>query len=249
MSDTLLTQLSPGSRAMIVGASGGLGSALTQRLAVEPAIDTVYALSRTPIEPPAGHVMTWQADVMTESDIQLSMERACKDAPLELVIVATGALHGDGLKAEKDWRELDPERLTQAFALNAVAPAMVAKHALPALSKEGFRCFAALSARIGSIGDNRKGGWYGYRASKAALNQFIKTFSLELERKNPGALCVGLHPGTVDTGLSKPFQRFVPEGQLFSPDYAAERLLTVINALSPEDNGRCLAWDGKVIPP
>ena len=126
---------------------------------------------------------------------------------------------------------------------------MIARHALDALDRRDKAVFAALSARVGSISDNRLGGWHGYRASKAALNQIIRTLSIELARKRPDAICAGLHPGTVDTGLSEPFQRNVPDGKLFTPDYAAERLLSVIDGLTAEQSGRCFDWAGEEIAP
>ncbi len=165
------------------------------------------------------------------------------------MIVASGYLHQDGNGPEKDWRHLSAEELARNFAINATGPALVAKHFLPLLTEEGRSGFAALSARVGSISDNGLGGWYSYRASKAALNMIIRTLSVELARKKPEAFCVGLHPGTVDTGLSEPFQRNVPEGKLFTPDFAASKLLDTLGKLGPEDSGRCFAWDGQEIAP
>ena len=137
--------------------------------------------------------------------------------------------------------------MARAYQINAIGPALVAKHFLPLLATDRKAVFAALSARVGSIGNNRLGGWYAYRASKAALNMILKTLSIELARRNPSAICVGLHPGTVDTRLSGPFQRGVPGDKLFSPHRSAPCLLKVINALSPGQSGRVLAWDGKPI--
>ncbi len=168
---------------------------------------------------------------------------------LDLVIVATGVLQPDGRPPEKSWRDLDPASLARIFALNASGPALVAKHFLPLLPREGRAVFAALSARVGSIGDNRLGGWYGYRASKAALNMLLRTLAIELARKRPDAVCVGLHPGTVDTALSRPFQRNVPTDKLFTPADSARSLLRVLDKLDPEDSGGCFAWDGQRIAP
>ncbi len=125
---------------------------------------------------------------------------------------------------------------------------MVAKHFLPLLPRQGKSVFAALSARVGSIGDNRLGGWYGYRASKAGLNMIIRTLSIELTRSKPEAICVGLHPGTVDTALSRPFQSSLPPGCLFSPERSAGELLKVVDKLTCEDTGRIFAWDVNSIP-
>ncbi len=133
--------------------------------------------------------------------------------------------------------------------VNAIGPALVAKHLLPLLPRDGRSVFAALSARVGSIGDNRLGGWHGYRASKAALNMLLRCLHVELVRTRPEALCVGLHPGTVDTPLSRPFQRGVPEGRLFTPEDAAARLLAVLDGLRAEHGGCVLDHAGVVVPP
>jgi NAD(P)-dependent dehydrogenase (short-subunit alcohol dehydrogenase family) len=132
---------------------------------------------------------------------------------------------------------------------NTVVPALVAKYFLPKLSKTNRSVFAALSARVGSISDNRLGGWYAYRASKAALNMIIKTAAIEMQRVNKHAIVVGLHPGTVDSALSKPFQARVPEDRLFTPAYAADRLITVLGQLQPADTGQCWDWQGLPIQP
>ena len=132
--------------------------------------------------------------------------------------------------------------------MNATGPALFAKHFLPLLARDRKAAFAALSARVGSISDNALGGWYAYRASKAALNMLIRSLSIELARRSPQALCVGLHPGTVDTPLSVPFRGAVPDGQLFSPDHAAVCLLDVLDGLSPLDTGGVFDWAGQSVP-
>jgi NAD(P)-dependent dehydrogenase (short-subunit alcohol dehydrogenase family) len=162
--------------------------------------------------------------------------------------VATGVLHDAALQPEKTWRDISPDAFAHAFAVNATGPALIAKHFLPLLARDRRAVFAALSARVGSIEDNRLGGWTAYRASKAALHQIIRTCAIELARKNKAALCVALHPGTVDTALSAPFQRGVAPEKLFAPDYSAERLIEVIDGLSPADSGQAYAWDGARIP-
>ena len=165
------------------------------------------------------------------------------------MIVASGLLHdGAALQPEKTWRSLTAEGLQRAFAINTIGPALVAKHFLPLLAQERKAVFAALSARVGSIEDNHLGGWHAYRASKAALNMLIRTLAIELARRNDHALCVGLHPGTVDTGLSKPFQGYVAKGKLFTPARAAGQLLDVLDGLSPGHTGGLFAWDGQRIP-
>jgi NAD(P)-dependent dehydrogenase (short-subunit alcohol dehydrogenase family) len=153
------------------------------------------------------------------------------------------------MSPEKSWRALNANILLKSFATNAIGPALVAKHVLPLLPRHGKSVFAALSARVGSISDNHLGGWYGYRASKAALNQLIRTLAVELARQRKDAICVGLHPGTVDSALSRPFQSKSGEASLFTPHFAAERLLAVIDGLGPAVTGQVFAWDGQVIPP
>ena len=170
------------------------------------------------------------------------------DGPLDLVLVATGILHSDsGIQPEKRLRDIDAAAMAEVMRINAIGPALVAKHFLPLMRREAKSVFAAISARVGSIGDNRLGGWASYRASKAALNMLLRTFAIEHARTHPEGICVALHPGTVDTALSRPFQARVPQGKLFTPGDAAERLLTVLDGLGPGDSGGFYAWDGSRI--
>ena len=162
-----------------------------------------------------------------------------------LIIDATGVLQTDALKPEKSWRELDAAQMAQAFAINAIGPALLMKHFLPLLPREGSATFATLSARVGSIGDNRLGGWYSYRASKAALNQLLRTAAIELNRRSPHAICIALHPGTVDTGLSAAFAKNGLDVQ--TPELAAERLLEIIHQLTPGDSGGFFDYKGEMI--
>lgn len=228
----------------VVGAGGGLGGAFAAALEGHPAVARCLRFSRSA----EGDAIP--LDLEDEASIEAAAGRAREAAgPLHLVIVATGVLHDDqGLAPEKTWRSLDAEALGRAYRINAIGPALVAKHFLPLLAEQRKAAFAALSARVGSIADNRLGGWHAYRASKAALNQLLRTLSVELARRNPTALCVGLHPGTVDSRLSAPFQRSVPEGKLFTPAFSAARLLGVLDGLTPAESGRVFAWDGEEIP-
>ncbi|MEQ8433220.1 MAG: SDR family NAD(P)-dependent oxidoreductase [Oceanicaulis sp.] len=248
-----LTSLPQNYRALVFGATGGVGSALTSALHHDPRCGGVFAASRS--GDAVGGAAGLAFDLEDPSTIEAAVRTARDGGALHLVIVATGALHGEaGLEPEKSWRRLDADRLAEAFRVNTILPAMIARYALGALARGSKGApekavFAALSARVGSISDNRLGGWYGYRASKAALNQIIRTLAIELARKAPHAVCAGLHPGTVDTGLSQPFQGNVPEGKLFTPDFSAERLLTVIDGLGPQDSGKCFDWAGEEIAP
>ncbi|WP_118857689.1 SDR family NAD(P)-dependent oxidoreductase [Sphingomonas mesophila] len=228
----------PPRRAIVIGASGGIGAALVRGL--EARGRDVTGLSRT-TRPPL--------DVSDQASIAAAAESLRAAAPFDTILVATGLLHDGALRPEKSLADLDADQLARSFAVNAIGPALVARHFVPLLPRHGRAIFAALSARVGSISDNRLGGWYGYRASKAALNQLIRTLAIELARTRPGAICVGLHPGTVDTRLSAPFQRGVAPDRLFTPERSAGHLLDVLDRLAPDQSGRCFAWDGSEIAP
>ena len=234
--------------ALVVGASGGLGAAFTSQLLDCPRVDTVYAWSRRQVAPRDTGLIGDTVDITDEAAIEAAAARL---GDVRLVIVATGLLHdaATGLAPEKTWRDLDFHKLQRSFAINTIGPVLVAKHVLARFPRDKRAVFAAISARVGSISDNRFGGWYGYRASKAALNQMIRSLSIELGRSRGEAVCVGLHPGTVDTPLSEPFQGNVPGGGLFTPEHAASRLLTVIDGATPADSGNVFAYDGTIIQP
>ena len=231
--------------AVVIGSTGGIGRALVDSLAGDRDYAAVHALSRSGAAPPEAAI-AGRLDLACEDSIAAAARAIT--GPITLVVVASGALQGDGLSPERSLAELDGDALARAFQVNATGPALVAKHFLPRLAKDRRAVFAALSARVGSITDNRLGGWYGYRASKAALNMLVRTSAIELARTRPLALCVALHPGTVDTALSRPFQRRVPAGKLFTPAQSAERLLDVLDALEPKNSGGFYAYDGTLIP-
>ena len=239
-------------RVLIFGASGGLGAAFVRTLASHPRVVEVFAAARTY---PETHLfpdscITWlKFDLVDELSIERAVQRATASGPLHMVIVATGMLHsGTQLQPEKSWGALDASALAQAFAINVTGPALIAKYTLGVLDRQGKSVFAALSARVGSIEDNRLGGWHAYRASKAALHMLIRTCAIELRQRNLHALCVALHPGTVDTALSKPFQSSIAEGQLLTPAYSVMAMLGVLDRLQSADSGRAWAWDGKPLP-
>jgi NAD(P)-dependent dehydrogenase (short-subunit alcohol dehydrogenase family) len=231
--------------AVIIGASGGIGAALADALEEEGHFSQVLRFART-LPAPFALDITDEASVRAAAEL---VQSKLAGKPLELVIVATGLLHDGERGPEKANARLDPDWMLRNFAVNSVGPAIVAKHFMPLLPRDERSIFAALSARVGSISDNRMGGWHSYRAAKAALNQLIRTMSIELARTHKRSICVTLHPGTVDTGLSKPFQSNVPAGQLFSADRAAVQLLDVLDGLRPVDSGKCFAWDGVEIAP
>ena len=245
-----LASFGPGLAAAVIGASGGIGRALVDVLAANDQVGQVFALSRGGAAPHGGKVVGLPLDLEDEDSIASASAAIANAAGnLRLVIVASGILHdASGLQPEKTWRSLDGPAMERVLRINTVGPALVAKHFLPLLARDGKTVFAALSARVGSISDNQLGGWHAYRASKAALNMVLKTLSIELARKRPQALCVGLHPGTVDTALSQPFQSGVPAARLFTAETSARHLLGVLDGLGPEDTGTVFAWDGKPIP-
>lgn len=232
--------------AAVFGASGGIGGALVKELARRGVI--VRAGSRSGNAPDLPGVTGFSFDLDDEAGIAAAAE-AMRDTPLDLVLVTTGILTlPDGTGPEKSLRMIDPAAMDRVFRLNTIGPATIAKHILPLLPRDRRSVFAALSARVGSIGDNRLGGWHSYRASKAALNMLLKNFAIELARTHDRAIVAGLHPGTVDTALSGPFQPNLPEGQLTAPHDAARNLLSVIDGLTPADSGHVFDWKGKRIP-
>lgn len=233
--------------AVVIGASGGIGRALVESLASRADVSSVTALSRRPTRFAHPKVATRHIDLLDEASVAAAAA-ACQEPLPRLVICAAGILHDDALKPEKSLRDLDPESLARVLAVNTIGPALVLKHFTPLLPPQGRSVVALLSARVGSISDNRLGGWYAYRASKAALNQLIRTAAIEVARRRREAAIVGLHPGTVDTGLSAPFRSNVAPAKLFTPEFAAGRLLAVIDTLAPTDSGKCFAWDGSEVP-
>ena len=229
-------------QAIVVGASGGIGAAFCRHLSASGA--QVHALSRRP--PDAPHDRWQPLDLEAPDTIAAALAALALDAPVDRLWVATGMLHDAHQQPERALKQLNAAALTRSFAINAVGPALVLAAVAPHLAPDARA--AALSARVGSISDNRLGGWYGYRASKAALNQLWRTAAIELARTRPAAVCVTMHPGTVATGMSAPFQRGVPTEQLFDADRAAHQLIEVLNDLSPTDSGGCFDWSGAAIP-
>ena len=227
-----------GGLAVVVGASGAIGGALEARLRDDPRFADVLGLSR-------GGRPT--LDLLDEASIATAASAiAERGLDLRLVIDATGFLHGDGVMPEKSLRALDPVQLAHAFATNAIGPALLMKHLLPLLPRTGKSAFATISARVASLSENRLGGWYGYRASKTALNQLVRTAAAEIGRGRREAVLVSLHPGHVESRLSAPFGS---GGQpTLSPDEAATKLLAVLDGLTPADSGGFFDQEGRAIP-
>ena len=232
--------------ALVIGAAGGLGAALVANLSGvaggPQSYPAVLALSRSSL--PA-------IDYGDEASLKnaaawVAAQCASHQVELRLLVVASGFLHGPQGQPERSFSQLDAGYLAHVFQVNAIGPALVMKHFLPLFPKQG-RCVAAfVSAKVGSIGDNALGGWYGYRASKAALNQLVKTASIEMTRRNRESVCVALHPGTVNTALSQPFAK---TGLKVRPaEEAASDLLAVLQGLTPGDTGSLMDYQGLTLP-
>lgn len=234
---------------VIVGSSGAIGRAIAKHLAEHLPDAMIHAFSRHGACAMAANIVDHRIDYGDEMSIAHAAELAGQSGPPDLVFVATGLLHDSDILPEKSLSELSSDQFQRLFEANTILPALVAKHFVPKLNRDRRSLFAALSARVGSISDNRLGGWYAYRASKAALNMVLRNVAIETARRNKKAIIVGLHPGTVDSPLSRPFQSNVPEGKLFSPDYSAAKMLSVLDRLTPADSGKCFGWDGNEIEP
>lgn len=188
-------------------------------------------------------------DLLEDSSLARLAETASQQlSPLRMVIHTAGILHGGDLQPEKRLAQVRRSSLEHSFAVNAWGPLLLAQAIEPALPRDQPFHFASLSARVGSIGDNHLGGWYAYRAAKAAQNQLLRTLALEWRRRLPQGCVSLLHPGTTATQLSAPFRGSVPEGTLFTPEQAAGHLLEVLEQQGPEQSGAFLAWDGTPIP-
>jgi NAD(P)-dependent dehydrogenase (short-subunit alcohol dehydrogenase family) len=247
--------------ALVVGASRGVGLALAEAIATgeaggmprrlfvthrgETVPETLTTLGATS----DCDVVPLSCELASDADLESLRERLREaEASLTLTVHAAGILHEDGLRPEKALHQVDRRALQRVFEINAFAPLLVAQAVLPHIPRQGPSHFAALSAMVGSIGDNRIGGWYSYRASKAALNQLLRTLAIEARRTHPELCVTSIHPGTTDTDLSRPFQGNVPDGKLYSPPQSARRILAVVLAGLPEDSGRFMNWNGETLP-
>lgn len=232
-----------GYRALVVGAQGGIGAALMAHLQADPRCAGVWGTVRAP---QAGSPHILPMDLCDEASVAAAMQALQAHGPFHVLINAGGVLTLDGVPPEKRLADLNAEHMARVLAVNALGPAIWLKHAVALLPRQGRCVVATLSARVGSIGDNRKGGWYAYRASKAALNMLWRTAAIEVARQRPEAVLLALHPGTVFSSLSKPF---VPDGPeqpgLMRPENAAARLLAVIDTAT--ESGSFKAWDGSTI--
>lgn len=229
-----LTSFGDGYRALVIGARGALGTAFCQHLKQDPRCASVRALGRQTVP---------KLDLEQPETIASAAAELAGEAPFHLIIHAAGLLHRDRIKPEKSYSAIDAESLQAVFQVNTLGPALLLRDFLPLLAPQG--AMAMLSAKVGSIGDNRLGGWYAYRASKAALNMLIKTAAIELSRTRPQSRLLSLHPGTVVSPLSQPFRG---AASARPADIAAGQLLSLIDTLTPADSGHFFAYDGERLP-
>lgn len=221
--------------ALIFGARGGIGAALVEALGARC---NVTGLTRSEI------------DICDEAALQALAEQTKQLGALHLVVNATGLLHDAAaeVQPEKALKQISAASMAKVLAVNTIGPALIAKYFLPLMARDEKAVMAHLSARVGSISDNRMGGWTSYRAAKAAQNMIVKNAAIETARRDPQKIIIGLHPGTVDTQLSAPFQGNVAAEKLFSPTQSADYLLRVIDGVTEQDSGKLLAWDGQQVP-
>ncbi len=230
-----MQSLENGYRAIVLGASGGIGGALLSYFEADPRCALALPLSRS----------VDGLDITNETTVrEVAARLEAQRGSFDLIFNATGALTVDGAGPEKSIRAIDEVQMARQFAVNAIGPALLLKYFTPLLRRDRRSIFASLSARVGSIGDNRLGGWISYRASKAAHNQIIRTAAIEIARTNPQAIIVALHPGTVETELS---QQFSKGKDLFTPQQSAARLMETIDGLTPVQTGQFFAYDGSRI--
>jgi NAD(P)-dependent dehydrogenase (short-subunit alcohol dehydrogenase family) len=255
----MLSSFPGDTRALVTGASRGIGLEFVRQLLAAPHVTRVFAACRRPALAPQLAALASQEprlrvvalDVADEAQVEAAAREVAADTDrLHLVVNAAGVLHeaAAGMAPEKRLADVRADTLAASFAVNAFGPLLVAKHFERLLGHRERAVFASISARVGSISDNRLGGWYAYRGAKAAQNMFTKTLSVEWARSRRNVTCVALHPGTTDTDLSQPFQANVPPEKLFSVERTVRQLLGVIDGLVPGDTGRFLAWDGSEIP-
>lgn len=245
-------------QALVVGASRGIGLEFVRYLLETEIIGQVFATYRNPAT--AGELLGLAAshsqrlhcismDVAHEEQVINGVsEIQTVTHKLHLVINCVGFLHEGTIQPEKSLKQIDSDHLLRYFQVNSISAILLAKHLFPLLNHAEKNIFATISAKIGSIGDNRLGGWYGYRASKAALNMLLKTASIEYSRKSKNTIIVMLHPGTTNTRLSKPFQRGVPAEKLFPVEKTVRQLIAVLAKVTPADNGAFFSWDGSRLP-
>jgi len=232
----------------VIGSSGAIGSAFVNHYINDLSVNSIFSFSRSSIGIDNNKVKHFSIDIENESSIQ-NAAKSVEEINFDEVIIASGLLHTNEFGPEKSIKDLKADNILKVLNVNTVGPAIIGKYFLPLLNKDNKSVMAFLSARVGSISENKLGGWYAYRASKSALNQVIKTFSIELKRTNPKAIIIGLQPGTVDSELSAPFKRSVSNNKLFSAEYSVSQLIGVIERADESSSGNLISWDGEIISP
>ena len=254
----LMNDSAHGSTRLVVGGNGGIGLALVKAQLARSDVSRVIATHRATANiedlshlgaQNTGKLQLHQLDVTSDASLlDFSQFLTLQPTGIDLIIHTAGLLHDENMMPEKSLAQCSSANLMRLFELNSIGPLMVARALLPTQKRQHRFTFAALSAMVGSITDNRLGGWYGYRASKTALNQFIKTMAIECQVKYPRAAIVAIHPGTTDTGLSRPFQQNVSSGKLYTPEQTAARLLDVLEGVNEDQTGQFMNWNGSTIP-
>jgi NAD(P)-dependent dehydrogenase (short-subunit alcohol dehydrogenase family) len=238
--------------ALVIGAGRGIGLEFVHQLLADQQVSKLYATYRqatdTLLQIVDPRLQCIAVDVTSEAQIVAATQIIQTSGCLHLVVNCVGILHTDQIQPEKSLRHINSERLLQYFQTNSIGAVLWAKHLQPLFKHPEKSIFASISAKVGSIGDNQLGGWYGYRASKVALNMLMRNVAIEYRRTCPNAIVVLLHPGTTDTELSQPFQANVPPDKLFTVDRTVRQLLTVINQLENSDSGTFYNWDGTKLP-
>ena len=232
----------------IIGSSGAIGNAFVEHYLKDNSIQNIFTFSRNAADHLSNKVSSYKMDVESQESIQKAAEQI-KDHIIDRIIIASGILHNESFGPEKSIKDLNYETFAKVYSINTIGPALIGRYFIPLLNKNEKSVIAFLSARVGSISDNKLGGWYSYRSSKTALNQIVKNFSIELKRSNKNAIVLALQPGTVESNFSEPFKKNVSQEKLFSPEYSVELLSKVIESSSEVDSGNLISYDGDTINP
>jgi len=232
----------------IIGSSGAIGNAFVEHYLKDNAVEKIFSFSRSVNSHTSKKIYSFDIDIESQESIEKAASYL-EGCYLERVIIASGVLHTESFQPEKSIKDLNYETLSKVYSVNTIGPALVGKYFLPLLNKKNKSVMAFLSARVGSISDNKVGGWYSYRSSKSALNQIVKNFSIEMKRSNPNAVILALQPGTVESKFSEPFKKNISKDKLFSPDFSVDMMSKVIESANSSSSGNLIAWDGEVISP
>ena len=232
----------------IIGSSGAIGNAFVEHYIKDSSVENIFTFSRNATDHVSEKVTSFEIDVESQDSIEKAAGQV-KDHIIDRIIIASGILHTESFGPEKSIKDLNYETFAKVYSINTIGPALIGRYFIPLLNKNEKSVIAFLSARVGSISDNKLGGWYSYRSSKTALNQIVKNFSIELKRSNKNAIVLALQPGTVESNFSEPFKKNVSKEKLFSPEYSVELLSKVIENSSEEDSGNLISYDGDTIHP